>query len=1474
MTVLDWDEAPEVRSFYGRGEEVDAIASELLGGDRRLIVIQGMKGLGKTCLALGAVRDGQDGGGLRSAMRSELACRFDHVVWRSLLNAPPVDELLRQLAASIPAKTSASTEESLTDLLLRRAREARCLIVLDNLESLLEAGEGSSFRPEAGDYEGFLTSFARTVHGSCIVVTTRETPERLGRLCGPRHPGVIHRMIGLDVAACGRILDDFGVAHEPEVLERIARAFGGNPLALELTARRIKEVHGGDAVRMLETDRIAFREIRELLDWHFGRLPAGELRLAYCLAVAREPLDIGAIASDLGGATSADVGDAITSIQRKLPLETRGAGFTLHAVLMEYATDRIVAEGGRQIEGGTVELLDQLALCKATSKDFVRGTQRRLLLAPLVQALARKGGAGACELSLEAILGVVRATASTGFAAGNVFNLMQAADLDLRGRDFSGLTIRSAHLQESLLHDCDFSGSAFSGCVFATTLGSVLAVAVDPQGEEVVSGDNHGDVRAWRISDAAELRAYEGHRSWVRSIAFAPDGLRFATGSSDYEVRIWDKRSTRCLQVLKGHVEQVYSVAWSKDDLVASGAEDGKIILWSADDGSRRATLEARAGRVRCVRFDTTGATLAVAAEDLEIWDVRERRRIRAVRPVASYLRRAVFAPCGTFLACVDDAGAVHLVDAGCDGEPPGPMRKLEGAPPVNWLDFSSDGTVLAAAGAEGRIARWSTTGFERFADIRGHPTSIRVIAFGSDPDVLVSGGEDRAIRIWNLRDRQVLHTIQGYANGIRGVAWNVGGGDIAAACEDGGVRLWSSSDPPPSPRAYLAAHSRTVESVAFDARRGRLASTSDDGTVRLWEPSTGRSRVLQGHRDWVWCSAFDSTGRRLATGGRDRRIIVWDASTGAQLVEIGGHDDEVHCVVFADADRLLVSGGDDSTIRFWDSEDGRSIGVVDGHRDCVRSLAFNQVRGLLASASDDASVKLWTAEGDLLGTMTGHVGRVRSVAFGPCGARLYSAGDDAIVRAWNADAGTCIAQYEGHEGGIWSIAVDGSGKRLVSGSEDGTIRVWDLDGAPADVRWPKRRYEGMLVSGATGIHPGERSSLRRLGAIDEARPDPDGKVPAFVGSGGIGDPYSLRSEVAGGSKDFPPGTFAGRGLVVAVANYDEARPLLPEAVLNDARDMAEALSSPDVCGFPRDRVTVLLDGAATLAALRNGLARLAAGAGPDETVFIYFSGHGARLSEGTSETSVLLTVDSRTTDLPSTAMSEAEFSQALKAIRSRRLVIVLDACHSGGAGTLKEGGSKPSVDGFAYKGLSRFAGAGRAIMASSLENEVSWIAPGARNSLFTGCLLEALRGGARSSEDGLIRILDVIDHVAKGVQAARSEQHPIFRTELQDNFPIAFHHRGGPNEGGPPASLRRPLSKVLADLYREGPGDNEIWSRAGGDLSRLTLGGSGLAMWHSALRLLRRGGGGADITIDTLVATALDDFPDNFELEAADQTS
>ena len=281
--------------------------------------------------------------------------------------------------------------------------------------------------------------------------------------------------------------------------------------------------------------------------------------------------------------------------------------------------------------------------------------------------------------------------------------------------------------------------------------------------------------------------------------------------------------------------------------------------------------------------------------------------------------------------------------------------------------------------------------------------------------------------------------------------------------------------------------------------------------------------------------------------------------------------------------------------------------------------------------------------------------------------------------------------------------------------------------------------------------------------------------------------------------------------LVIGIAEYHHIN-TLPR--VQDAQHIADLLIDPNYCGFPIDNVKLLLDGQATQTALRQGLGDLAGRSHADSTVLIFFSGHGGRIESGPHAGQYLLPVDTvypSVEDLARTAISGAEFTAALNAIPARKVVVIFDCCHAGGIGQPRDLAAPQLKAGLSesYYDEALKAGRGRVILASSRSTEYSYVFPGAEYGLFTEHLLGGLRGGV-ASDDGLIRIFDLFEYLQPRVTQAHPRQHPIFKAELEENFPVALY-RGGARGTVPQAGEGFRYDAYISYVDRE-PDSTYVW--------------------------------------------------------------
>ncbi|RIK36813.1 MAG: hypothetical protein DCC55_26135, partial [Chloroflexi bacterium] len=170
-TDHDWGEAPEVGLFHGRQAELNQLTQWLVTEQSRLVTVVGMGGMGKTALAAKLTR--------------AIANHFPVVIWRSLLNAPPLMEILGswlQLLAGQGVGQAPASLDLLLNHLFELLRERRCLLVLDNVESILQGeGRAGHYRPGYEGYGQLFQRFGAGNHQSCLLITSREQPHIVAR---------------------------------------------------------------------------------------------------------------------------------------------------------------------------------------------------------------------------------------------------------------------------------------------------------------------------------------------------------------------------------------------------------------------------------------------------------------------------------------------------------------------------------------------------------------------------------------------------------------------------------------------------------------------------------------------------------------------------------------------------------------------------------------------------------------------------------------------------------------------------------------------------------------------------------------------------------------------------------------------------------------------------------------------------------------------------------------------------------------------------------------------------------------------------------------------------------------------------------------------------------------------------------------------------------------------------------------------
>jgi WD40 repeat protein len=378
-------------------------------------------------------------------------------------------------------------------------------------------------------------------------------------------------------------------------------------------------------------------------------------------------------------------------------------------------------------------------------------------------------------------------------------------------------------------------------------------------------------------------------RGWVDTVAFNATGTMLAAGTSDPSVLVWAIPS-RALTTRIPLPQPVDSVTWDGGN-VATAEADGTATIWSlpvpmllAGNGST------------IVAYSPDGAWIAVGGTSVQVRSAA-RHALLASRPTPDVTGMS-YSPDGTVLAAAYADGTVGILNARTLG-PAGPALKATAHGNAESVAFSPDGKTLATGGDDGTVRLWSTADPAHptpLATVRDAPgdSQVYTVAFAPDGTTLAVASTDNETRLWNVSspasptlDGTPLGGMSSYPVGL---AFTPDSRTLAITSADKTVRLWDVANPARATPlgAPLTGPSGAVWAAAISPDGTILAAGVTTGTVWLWNIAKPQSPALigtlTGPAGQVFSVAFNPAGTQLSAASADGTVFTWDASPATAL--------------------------------------------------------------------------------------------------------------------------------------------------------------------------------------------------------------------------------------------------------------------------------------------------------------------------------------------------------------------------------------------------------------------------------------------------------------------------------------------------------------------------------------------------------------------------------------------------------------
>jgi len=241
--------------------------------------------------------------------------------------------------------------------------------------------------------------------------------------------------------------------------------------------------------------------------------------------------------------------------------------------------------------------------------------------------------------------------------------------------------------------------------------------------------------------------------------------------------------------------------------------------------------------------------------------------------------------------------------------------------------------------------------------------------------------------------------------------------------------------------------------------------------------------------------------------------------------------------------------------------------------------------------------------------------------------------------------------------------------------------------------------------------------------------------------------------------------------VVIGVSSYNDTRIPSLRYASADAKSFYNWLISPKGGRYAPARIKLLLNEKATYENMKDAICLWLKQALSEDTVIIYFAGHGSPDSPDSPDNLFLLPHDVKYDRISVTGFPMWDIESALKRfIKSKKVVIITDACHSGGVGQsfdmVRRAGRGMKVNPIStgFSKLSQVSD-GVCVITASDEKQYSqesqkW---GGGHGVFTYFLLKGLNGEADYNNSNSVTLGELTSYVSQEVRrATKNAQSPL----------------------------------------------------------------------------------------------------------------
>ncbi len=561
-----------------------------------------------------------------------------------------------------------------------------------------------------------------------------------------------------------------------------------------------------------------------------------------------------------------------------------------------------------------------------------------------------------------------------------------------------------------------------------------------------------------------------------------------------------------------------------------------------------------------------------------------------------------------------------------------------------------------------------------------------------------------------------------------------------------------------------------------------------------------------------------------VAIGCSDNSIELFQLPSLAPIKTLNGHKSQIKCLVFIEKYNLLASASADNSINLWDYTSGELISTLTGHQKAINEIVFSAKKDMIISASQDETVKFWDLKDKKLSKSLylGHKG-INHLALMEDETFVVASTVEKTIASISLSSFTLVKEINFHGGIIAEMSLtDGDKSVLLASGENSLSSVDIVTGAKKEVATSKKllmKVYNPLDTIAFFVANGDKTfSIWKFGAneptftsgklsdqivsislaknslvvcdfsntvtiwdvaslnlVPRKKSNTFKKAIAKDVAPKVAVPEKTTAEVAANLAAMPK-MYA---VVVGVSEYQDPKMNLRFAD-DDAESYYEFLTSPNGGNISKENITLLVNQKATRSSIIKEVTNQMRKALDNDMVIVYMACHGMPNMDASEI--YLLASDTERDNIEGTGVSYSEIKKIIYNCRADKKLLIMDACHSGGAG-VDEGGARGNLSdahaSMTNRLLTNVSSQGKSVMilnsssaAQPSKESEQW---GGGHGVFSYYLLKGLKGDADENGNGIVDIRELYEYIRSTVSKdTENKQWPELKGTFNDRFPLS----------------------------------------------------------------------------------------------------